>query len=134
MNAYPQNADGAVLTRIAARGVDMTRPRKIEFAVAVPDENAAEAVSLALRRNDYGAEIYYDEGERDETGCIPDTGEFAPSWTVYTEINMVPDYERIIEIQAELDRIATPLGGKSDGWGTLSESNEEAQQVGAQNP
>lgn len=107
----------------------MTLLRKIEFAVAVPDEDTAEVVSLALRRNDYGVEIYYDEGEPDETGCIPDTGEFAPSWTVCTEINMVPDYERIIEIQADLDRIAIPLGGESDGWGTLSESNEEAQQA-----
>lgn len=112
----------------------MTRPRKIEFAIAVPNENAAEGVSIALRRNDYEAEIYYDEGEPDETGQIPGEGEFAPSWTVYTVIDMVPDYARIIEIQAELDRIASPLGGRSDGWGTLSESNEEAQQAGAQNP
>lgn len=126
MNTYPQDADGAVLTRLAARGIDMTRSRKIEFAIAVPNENAAEAVSIALRRNDYEAEIYYDEGEPDETGHIPAEGEFAPSWTIYTVIDMVPDYARIIENQAELDQIASPQGGWSDGWEALLETNEKA--------
>jgi hypothetical protein len=32
---------------------------------------------------------------------------------------MIPEYNEIIRIQAELDRIARPFGGKSDGWGVM---------------
>jgi hypothetical protein len=28
-------------------------------------------------------------------------------------------YDEMIRIQAELDRIARPFGGKSDGWGAI---------------
>jgi len=34
---------------------------------------------------------------------------------------MVPDHAEIVRIQAELDRISGPLGGKSDGWGVMVE-------------
>jgi hypothetical protein len=34
---------------------------------------------------------------------------------------MVPEYNEIIRIQNELDRLAGPLGGKSDGWGIMME-------------
>jgi hypothetical protein len=68
----------------------------------------------------YDAEIEYDEGEPDEDGQIdPDDEEFGPAWDVYAKVEMVPEYDEIMRIQAELDRLAGPLGGKSDGWGVI---------------
>lgn len=121
MTTYPNDADGAALARLAVRGVDMTKPRLMDFAVAVPDEIVGNEVAKALRQRDYEVEVAYDEGEPDATGHIPDSGEFAPSWTVYVEITIVPEYSRIVQIQTELERIAGPLGGKSDGWETVSD-------------
>ena len=122
MPTYPDDADGAVLAQIAAGGVDMSRPMLIDFFVAVSDESTAEAVGNALARAGYDTQIEYDEGEPDEDGAIdPDDEEFGPSWTVCANVTMVPEYGEIIRIQAEFDRIAGPLGGKSDGWGAMAE-------------
>jgi hypothetical protein len=119
MTKYPNDADGAALTGLAAKGVDMTQLRLIGFAVAVPDEMTANVVAKALVRENYRVEIVFDEGEPDETGRIPQEGEFSPSWTVYAKVTIVPEYSRIIDMQTALDRICCPLGGKSDGWGTM---------------
>ncbi len=118
---YPDDEDVAVLAGLAAKGMDMTKPRLIDFPVAVPDEAVAKSVAEALAEHAYEVQVEPDEGEPDESGQIPESGEFAPSWTVYVEITMAPEYLRIIEIQADLDRIAGPFGGKSDGWGTMSD-------------
>lgn len=120
MTTYPDDADGAVLARLAAQGVDMARPLSIEFAVAAPDEAAANAIDETLTSAGYETQIEYDEGEPDEDGEIDaDDEEFGPSWTVYANVTMVPQYEEIVRIQADLDRLAGPHGGNSDGWGVM---------------
>jgi len=122
MTAFPNDADGAVLADLAAQGVDMSQPMLIEFAVDAPDENSAHAIEEALSKDGYDTQFYYDEGEPDEDGEIdPDDEEFGPSWTVYANVRMVPAHDEIIRIQSDLDRIVVPLGGKSDGWGTMLE-------------
>jgi len=122
MTTYPDDADGAVLTELAAQGVDMSQPVLIDFFVDVPDEASANAVDAALGQEGYSTEIEYDEGEPDDEGQIdPDDEEFGPSWTVCVNFKMVPDHAEIVRIQAELDRISGPLGGKSDGWGVMVE-------------
>ncbi|MCA9162660.1 MAG: ribonuclease E inhibitor RraB [Pirellulaceae bacterium] len=118
MTTYPDDADGAVLASLAAHGVDMSAPLVIEFAVAAPDEASAHSIGQALAEAGYDAEVEYDEGEPDEDGMLDEEDEeFGPSWTVYVDIEMVPEYDELMRIQAELDRIARPLGGNSDGWG-----------------
>ena len=44
-----------------------------------------------------------------------------PFWAVVVFINMVPEYHEIQRIQAHLNELAGPLGGKSDGWGAVIE-------------
>ncbi|MCB9662033.1 MAG: ribonuclease E inhibitor RraB [Sandaracinaceae bacterium] len=120
MTSYPDDDDGAVLAALAADGVDMSQPLVIDFPVAVPDRSSAEAVSQALARAGYDCEIVFDEGEPDESGEVdPDDEEFGPSWAVYARVEMVPAYDEIMRIQADLDRLAGPLGGNSDGWGVM---------------
>ena len=113
MPKFPDD-DGAVLSDLAAQGVDMSLPMLIEFAVDAP----AHAIERAMQERGYDTEIYYDEGEPDEDGNIdPDDEEFGPSWTVYANVRMIPEYDEIIRIQNELDEITGPFGGCSDGWG-----------------
>src|SRR5687767_15064184 len=126
MTNYPNDDDGAVLADLAALGVDMSQPLLIEFAVAAPNEKGANAIGKALTAAGYDAEVQYDEGEPDEDGNIdPDDEEFGPSWTVYATMRMVPEYKEILRIQAELDRLAQPSGGSSDGWGVMLDGDAD---------
>jgi hypothetical protein len=120
MTTYPDDADGAVLADLAAQGVDMSQPLPIEFPVAVPDEASAHKTLKAMTDAGYESHIEYDEGEPDDDEEIdPDDEEFGPSWTVFANVRMVPEYNEIVRIQAELDRLARPYGGNSDGWGVM---------------
>ena len=119
MTTYPDDADGAVLQDLAARGVDMTQPLLIEFPIAVPDEASAKSIVDALSNEGFESTIEYDEGEPDFDPATDDPEEFGPAWTVYVTIQMIPEYEQIVRLQTEFDRIAQPFGGKSDGWGVM---------------
>ncbi len=122
MTAYPDDEDGEALRMLEAEGVDMSRRLTIDFAVAAPDEEKARAIEEDLQHAGYETQIEFDEGEPDEDGEIdPDDEEFGPSWTVFVSLDMLPDYNEIMRIQADLDRIARPHGGQSDGWGATVE-------------
>lgn len=126
MTTYPDDADGAALAELAAQGVDMTQPIVIEFPVAVPDEASANDTAGVLAKAGYEPQIEYDAGEPDFDAETDDAGEFGPSWSVYARVRMIPDYGEIVQLQAELDRIAGPFGGKSDGWCVFLEGDSEA--------
>ena len=125
MTTYPDDADGTVLADLAAQGVDMSKPLLIEFAVAVLDEASADGSLKAMMKAGYASRIEYDEGEPDYDPEVDDEDEFGPSWTVYADIRMIPEYNEIMRIQAELDRVARPCGGKSDGWGVMLAGDAE---------
>ncbi|MEQ8789814.1 MAG: ribonuclease E inhibitor RraB [Pirellulaceae bacterium] len=125
MAEYPDDADGEVLADLAAQGVDMSQPLLIDFPVAAADEASATAIGAALTKAGYRFEIEFDEGEPNEDGEIdPDDDEFGPAWTVYVAVQMVPEYAEIMRIQAELDELARPLDGYSDGWGVMLDGDD----------
>jgi len=132
---YPDDADGSVLADLAALGIDMTQPMEIEFPVAAPDEESANAIAKVLIEAGYDALVEYDDGEPEDGSEEEDDeedeeeDEYVPGWDVYVAVTMVPDYDEIVRIQADLGRLANPLGGMSDGWGVLldSEFEEEAE-------
>ena len=119
MNRFPNDADGDALARIAAGGVDMTKPLTIEVAIHAPSQSAADAIKSAVINAGYAANIEFDEGEPHDESDPEEVEEFGPAWTVYTQIAMVPAYDEVIRIQAELDAVAKPYNGYTDGWGTL---------------
>lgn len=122
MATFPDDEDGAVLASLAEHGVDLSQPLLIDFAVAVPDEASANKTVKAMKKAGYDAHVEFDEGEPDEDGEIdPDDEEFGPAWTVIVSLEMVPEHEEIVRIQADLDRIARPFDGFSDGWGVMLE-------------
>ena len=125
MTTYPDDDDGAVLAQLAAQGVDMTKPLLIEFPVAVPDEASAEGCLKAMTNARYASHIEYDEGEPDYDPDNDDEEEFGPSWTVYANVKMVPEYKEIVRIQSELNKIARQFGGSSDGWGVMLDEDDE---------
>jgi Regulator of ribonuclease activity B len=102
---YPNDADGDALRRVARDGSDMTRPMDVDFAVAVPDEMSGLEVAKLAQGLGYRPDVVRD----DESG----------SWTCCCTRSMVLTYAAVIAAQAELDRVAGPVGGASDGWGTF---------------
>ncbi len=127
MTEYPDDADGSVLADLAALGIDMTQPMDIEFPVAAPDEEAAIEIARVLTEAGYEAHVEYDDGESEDEEQDGDE-EFIPGWDVYANVHMVPDYDEIIRIQADLSRLANPLGGMSDGWGVMLDPDEEEEE------
>ncbi len=125
MTTFPDDADGAVLADLAAHGVDLSQPLVIEFPVAVPDESSAEKCHKAMTAAGYDSRIEHDEGEPDFDPDEDDEDEFGPSWSVYATVRMIPNYDEIIRIQAELDQIAKPFDGECDGWGVMLEADDE---------
>ncbi|TWU23131.1 hypothetical protein Pla52o_26660 [Novipirellula galeiformis] len=127
MITYPEDADGAVLANLQSLGVDMSAPLLIEFAVDAPDEATAHAIEKVLVAQKYDTEVYYDSGEPDDDDDELEDGdeEFGPSWTVYANVTMVPLYDEIIRIQAELDQLAKPHGGRGDGWGVMMDDDSD---------
>lgn len=129
MKEYPDDADGSVLADLAALGIDMTQPMDIEFPVAAPDEEAANAIASALIAAGYDAHVEYDDGEPEDVGDEDEEDDdFVPGWDVYVSTRMVPDYDEIIRIQADLGRLANPLGGMSDGWGVMLDSEMDSEE------
>ncbi len=119
MNPFPDDADGSVLSDLASQGVDMTKPLQFEFFVVAPDEDTSKLIGDAVTQAGYEASVEYEECEPDENGEFdPDDEEFGPAWTVYAYVTMVPNYEEVIRIQDELDKIADrsvvfPMAGES---------------------
>lgn len=109
--SYPDDADGDVLKAIAESGVDMTQPLTIEFVIDAPSEQHALAIEKDLVAAGHPAETVYEEGEEEEG--------IEPGWVVMIEKDVVPDYQRIIDMQAEYDRFAAVHEGKVDGWGAV---------------
>jgi hypothetical protein len=99
----PQDADGDALRRVAADGSDLSKPMTVDFMIAGRDEASARAIAAAAAALGYRTEAQYDDGR----------------WTVYCAREMLLTYDSVVAAQAELDRIAQPLGGFSDGWGTF---------------
>lgn len=126
MTSFPDDEDGAVLAELAAQGVDLSQPLQFEFAVAAPDEDAADKIRQAMTQAGYDTQVEYDEGEPNDEGEIdPDDEEFGPSWTVYALVSMVPTHAEIVRIQADLDRMARPHDGFCDGWGVMLDGDIE---------
>ena len=116
ITSYPDDADGDVLNAIADSGVDMTQPLTIEFVIDAPSEQRARAIEEDLRAAGHPAATVYEQGEEDEG--------IEPGWVVMIEQDIVPDYQRIIDMQAEFNRFAAVHEGKVDGWGAMIDSPE----------
>ena len=107
MSDFPSDANGDALRRVASDS-DMSRPMDIDFMVAVPDEEAGRAVAYAAQARGFSTSVKQDQ----ESG----------NWTCYCTKSMLATYDGVLEAQAELDRIAEPHRGYSDGWGTFGNS------------
>jgi len=78
---------------------------KIDFHIAVPDEQSGRKIADAAKVKNYDAKLDRDE----ETG----------DWTCSCSRTMLLAYDALLQAQEELDAISAPFGGFTDGWGTF---------------
>jgi Regulator of ribonuclease activity B len=108
---FPDDANGDVLRRFVSQGDDLTRPRDIDFTVVFADEHSAEEFATHFRSLEYAVSVE-----------MTQTAEGLP-WDVRVIRHMAPSYEAICEFEDELESVATPLGGRNDGWGCFSQND-----------
>ena len=101
--AYPSDADGDALRRVAHDGSDMCKPMTIDFQIASPSEETARQIAAAAAHLGYQLRVY---GEEDD-------------WTCECSTRMLATYDGIIAVQKELGDLSRPFGGCIDGWGTF---------------
>ncbi|MFK7742757.1 MAG: ribonuclease E inhibitor RraB [Planctomycetota bacterium] len=119
--SFPDDEDGAVLASLAESGIDLNRPLEVEFVIDAPSEEAAGKIAEAVRAQGHECNVDYDEGEPDEDGKTdPDDEEFGPSWAIYVAIEMVPEHQRIVDLQRTFTELAQAHGGECDGWGVMT--------------
>ena len=106
---YPDDENGDVLRRLEAGGDDLTRPREVDFNVVSPAGNVAEQFADHFRVLGYVVSV--------ELGQVVE--DFP--WEVVVKKHMVPSHNEIGSFEEALQSIASPLGGRNDGWGCFSE-------------
>jgi hypothetical protein len=77
---------------------------EIDFFVAVPGEEAGEAIAKRARSLGFATSV--EQSAK--------TGE----WTCYCTKTIVPSYENVVAIERQLDSVARARGGYSDGFGS----------------
>ena len=116
---YPNDSDGDALRRVVAGGSNMSRSMDIDFHIAAWEEVAAQSVAEEAARLGYRTRISFYEQDSD-------TGPHPP-WTCTCTRTMVPDYDALITVQAELANIAHLFGAYVDGWGTFGNADSLAE-------
>jgi hypothetical protein len=97
---FPDDANGDVLRRLLEDGDDLRKPRDVDFSVAFPNSRSAKAFARLAEAQGHRARL---EGHEPRDVTIVR--------------NMLPTHAGITAFEDELDRLATPLGGRNDGWG-----------------
>lgn len=107
---YPDDANGDVLRRMAARGDDLSKPRNIDFSVVFADANSAQQFAEYFRTLGHNVSVEHSESRPD----FP--------WDVLVVQYMAPSHEAITAFEDLLQSVADRWGGHNDGWGCFSVS------------
>ena len=107
---FPDDENGDVLRRLVSAGVDLSKPRDIDFVVVFREEYAAQAFAGQIR--DLGHNVLVER---------TDTASGLP-WDARVIRHMVPDHAAIRRFEEQLEKLASPHGGRNDGWGCQSQS------------
>jgi hypothetical protein len=106
MSLFEENAE--VLRRFAADGIDLGRPRRIDFSLVFRDRTTADDFARAADPEGFST-------------VVEVTDRTEGPWEVTASRKMSPTSEAITAWETRLDALAGRFGGRADGWGFLSE-------------
>ncbi|MCP5006430.1 MAG: ribonuclease E inhibitor RraB [Planctomycetes bacterium] len=104
MKNIPDDETGKVLIEFARNGIDLSKPIKIDFFVAVPSGKEGDIIANKVLAIGFNTSVEQDE----------ETGE----WTCYCTKILIPSYLEIVRIEKQLDELSQPFGGYIDGFGS----------------
>jgi len=102
---FPDDENGNVLRRLAARGIDLVSPRVMDFEHCFPDRASAVRFYEAIQGTVLEARIIQPDTE-EGSGC-----------EVQCRQRMIPTHSAITETEERLAAVARRFGGYPDGWG-----------------
>jgi len=102
------NLDHHILKLLKKRGSNFRKPHAIEFYVYFPAKSAAKKARTLIRKKGFHVELLTDSS--------------AKRWICLSILEMLPRYETIRRVREQLDRLAKPLKGTCEGWGTQVET------------
>ena len=105
-------ATRAALKGIVEAGSDLSRPLKMDFFVAVPDEATGRTVAARADSLGFETRVWQDQETQE--------------WTCECTKIIVLTYERVRGIESQLDALARDFGGYADGFGTFGNAEDEA--------
>ncbi|MEZ6122815.1 MAG: ribonuclease E inhibitor RraB [Planctomycetaceae bacterium] len=113
-----EEIDAEVIRMLEEDGHDLSQPMDVDFHVAAGTEESAHLIAEAARDLGYTVFVDYDDGAQDEDDDDEEIDITEP-WTCTCRREMLLTLDGVLDAQAELDELARPHGGYSDGWGTF---------------
>ena len=107
---FPDDENGNVFRRMVRAGDDLSKPRLVDFCHIFPERQQALAFAEIVDDRDLEVCIAYYEARE--------------MWQVTVKRYMVPTYQDVTTLELLLASHAEFVGGKSDGWGCLSENGK----------
>lgn len=98
-----KDADERVLDRLRTEGMDLTKPRTVEFFLYFGKEEDARKAADQIKALGFQIDIQKPAGS-------------APNWLCHASKSMVPDLASLRQIRLQFDPIATSQSGVYDGW------------------
>ncbi|MDR7296479.1 hypothetical protein J2X16_001818 [Pelomonas aquatica] len=109
LDDFPNDENGDVLRRMRDSGDNLSIARDIDFTVVFVSRDDVQ------KFGDHFHELGY-RISAEKSGTVEDF-----PWDVVVVKNMVPTHGAITAFEAELQSVATPLGGRNDGWGCFEQ-------------
>ncbi len=104
---FPDDDNGKMLAAMAEAGIDLTKALDVDFFLIFDDQRDAESAVEELSQSELEGEL--ELHLNDELG----------KWELIVCINMVPEYQAIVDQEVELNEFAAEFGGATDGWGVM---------------
>ncbi|MGI2260107.1 ribonuclease E inhibitor RraB [Shewanella sp. GXUN23E] len=112
---FPDDDNGKMLQAMAESGIDLSKALDVDFFLVFDDKRDAESAleDLVAREDDGDLEINFNEE--------------LEKWELIVTLNMVPEYDAIVEREVALNNFAAEYDGMTDGWGVMQhqEGDEE---------
>ena len=99
--------DRHLLKLLKRRGSNFRKPHAVEFYVYFKSKVSAWKAGVKIRKAGFHVELLSDSS--------------AKRWICLSIKNMLPRYAAIQSMKRLLNRLAKPLGGHCDAWGTQEE-------------
>lgn len=106
-----ESATREALERLRLDGSDLKRPMSIDFFVVTPDERSGHTLALRASALGFTTSVEYDADDA--------------IWTCYCTKTVIPDLGTVIDIERQLDRLASDLGGYADGFGSFGNADSK---------